>query len=207
MNDHPLHLLHDYYFDRLKSDRRAEVHGHIAACTDCAGRVEALARAVEEVPAMAPRQDLQDRLFRSVEHLERFAPHARRVGELVDLSPNEARRALHMFADIDSWVLGPLPGMRASRVPSRTKRAVFACFEASSRVPNHRHLERESILVFQGAFETSAGSVIRAGEELHSDQGSVHAIARFLDDIDCLCVIVNPDRIVYEEPPLAGEEL
>lgn len=207
MSTHPENQLHDFFFDRLESDARARVDAHVRDCASCTRRLEAFDVAVQQVPAAMPGTNLHDRLFQSLEHLERFAPFARQLGALIEVSDNDARRVLHGFADVDSWPLRPLPGMRAAPLTRGTQRGILACFEPSAQVPHHRHLGRETILVFQGAFEIDTGKVIRAGEELRSEPGTAHAITRILDDIPCLCVILNPDRIEYEEPPAAGEAL
>lgn len=209
MNKHPVNQLHDFFFDRLDAQSHSHVAAHVAACATCKQRLDAFDEAVHKVPDTTPAPALRERLFQSIDHLERFAPFARRLGELIDFSTNDARRALHAFADVDSWPLQPLPGMRVFPLslgpPYSSRSAILACFEPTSSVPLHRHLANESIFVFQGAFETTAGTVIRAGEELHSEPGTEHDIKRFLDDIECLCVIVNPDRIEYVELPSAEE--
>jgi len=209
MNKHPVNQLHDFFFERLTAETHRQVAAHVATCSTCKRRLDAFDEAVNKVPVMTPAPALRERLFQSVNQLERFSPFARRLGELIAFSTNDARRALHAFADVDSWPLQPLPGMRALPLslgpPDSPVRAILACFEPTSRVPLHRHIDNESIFVFQGAFETTDGKVIRAGDELHSEIGSIHGIKRFLDDIECLCAIVNPDSIVFEEPPSAKE--
>ncbi len=209
MNKHPVNQLHDFFFDRLGAETHARVAVHVATCATCKRRLEAFEAAVNKVPEITPPPALRERLFQSVNHLERFAPFARRLGELIAFPTNDSRRALHAFADVDSWPLQPLPGMRVFPLslgpPYSRICAILACFEPTSSVPFHRHLDHESILVFQGAFETTTGNVIRAGDELHSEPGSAHGITRFLDDIECLCAIVNPDRIEYEELPSSEE--
>jgi anti-sigma factor ChrR (cupin superfamily) len=203
MNEHPVQQLHDFFFERLDAETHHHVAAHIATCVTCRARLEAFDAAVNKVPEVPPAPALRERLFQSVDDLERLAPFAKRLGELIAFHPNDARRALHAFADVDSWPLQPLPGMRAFPLslgpPHSPVRAILACFKPTSSVPLHRHLASESIFVLQGAFETTAGNVIRAGEELHSEPGSIHGIARFLNDIECLCAIVNPDRIEYIE--------
>lgn len=207
MNEHPTRLLHDFIFQRLGSQERQRVEAHLSICAECARQLVDFQSAVEQVAAEDPRPALRDRLFESIEHLERFAPFAPRLGELMSVSSNEARRALHAFADVDTWPLRPLPGLRAlplSMGAPAPAQAILACFEPTSMVPWHRHVGSESILVFQGAFLASDGQVIRAGDELRSESGSAHGIVQILDGIDCMCAIINSDRIDYEEPPERG---
>jgi anti-sigma factor ChrR (cupin superfamily) len=211
MNKHPVKQLHDFFFDRLDAAQRGPVEAHIATCVSCKQRLAAFADAVNKVPPTTPTPALHERLLQSIDHLERFAPFAQRLGELAFMPTNDARRALHSLADVDAWPLEPLPGMRAFPLaygpPHSPVSAILAHFDSTCSVPLHRHLDRECILVLQGSFETTDGGVIRAGDELHSEQGSVHGIVRFSDDKDCLCAIINPERIDYIELPLAGEAL
>ena len=209
MNNHPINQLHALFFDRLESEERRRVEAHVATCVSCTERLERFTNAVNEMPKEAPRPELRDRLFQSVEHLERFTPFAKRLGELIAVPTRDARRALHGFFDVGSWPLSPLPGMRAlplSPGPSHAHlRAILACFQPTSMVPRHRHFGHEAILVFQGAFQSSDGRVIRVGDELHSEPGSAHWIPRFVEDIECLCAIINTDRFEYEDQPSEGD--
>lgn len=202
---HPVDRLHDLFFDRLGPEERRLVEAHLGGCAACSGRLKDLAAAVHSVPPAEPGPGLRARLFRSVEHMERFAPFAPRLGELIDVPPNDARRALHALSEASSWPPGPLPGMRAlplSPGPARANvRAILACFAPDAMVPRHRHLGHETILVFQGAFETSDGRVVSPGRELLSEPGSAHWIPRFLGGVECLCAIVNTDRFEYEDLP------
>ncbi len=203
MNEHPIQELHKLVFDRLEEDARRRVQAHMAACESCRHRFEHFCEVVMMESSVAPGPTLRGRLIESIDRLERFAPYAQQLGELVGFSSQDARRALHAFDDMDKWSLRPLPGMRAHPLLVGTEQspkwAILACFDPSASVPRHRHMGYESILVFQGAFEGSDGIVTRAGGELHSSPGSAHSIVRFLDGIECLCAIINTDRLEYEE--------
>lgn len=208
MSEHPVKQLHDYFFDRTEPDERGRIAAHLTECHQCTSRLAELQNAVEKVPPVKPTVDLLQRIFSSVGHVERFSGFAPRLGELLAVSRNDARRALHAFADVNSWPLHPLPGMRAFPLASPSVaaggRAILACFEPTSMVPPHRHWGDETILVFQGAFESSEGRIIAIGDELRSKPGSLHSIPRILGDVQCLCAIINTDRIEYEDSVAGG---
>lgn len=202
-NEHPVQELYKLALDRLDAESRRRVEAHVVVCDSCRQRFEHFHEAVMVAPNVEPGLNLRGRLFQSIDRLERFGRYAQRLGELVAISAQDARRALHAFDDLDTWTLRPLPGMRAfplSPGPThRHLRAILACFDPTARVPRHRHFGHESILVFQGAFEGSDGRITRAGDELHNIPGSAHSIVRFLDGTSCLCAIINTDRLEYEE--------
>jgi anti-sigma factor ChrR (cupin superfamily) len=200
---HPVNVekqLEDLILGHLASDELAELEEHLQGCEVCTRRRAELEAACADLalalPPKAGRPALRSRLFSAVDHLERFTPMAPRLAEILDIPPNEARLSLHALERPEA--LPPvIPGMRASRLPTgprlRNAEAVLACLSPGAGLPRHRHRGEECVLVFQGSFITDDGRVARAGEELWSPPGSVHAIARILGDEPCLCAIVNDE--------------
>jgi anti-sigma factor ChrR (cupin superfamily) len=200
---HPVNLdkhLEELVLGHLSQSERAGLEEHLATCVECARRREELEALCAElalaIPPAPPRPSLRTRLLSSVEYLERFAPMAPRLAELLDILPNEARRSLHAFERPET-LPSILPGMRATRLTTGPRRqateAVLAWLDPGTGLPRHKHRGEEYVLVFQGSFITDDGHVVRAGEELRSPPGSVHAIARILGDEPCLCAIINDD--------------
>jgi putative transcriptional regulator len=200
---HPVNLdkhLEELVLGHLSEGERAGLEEHLATCAECARRRDELEALCAELaltlPPAPPRPSLRSRLFSSVEHLERFAPMAPRLAELLDILPNEARRSLHALERPEA-LPSVLPGMRATRLATGPRRqateAILACLAPGTGLPRHKHRGEEYVLVFQGSFITDDGHVVRAGEELRSPPGSVHAIARILGDEPCLCAIINDD--------------
>lgn len=178
---------------------RGPIEAHLVECEECARRRDGLEATAAELalslrPARA-RPSLRGRLLASVDHLERFTPMAPRLAEVLDIPANDARRALHAFERPEDLPGTPVPGMKAVPLPTGPRRraaeAVLACLAPGIALPRHRHVGEEVVLVFQGAFITDDGHEVRAGQELRSAGGSVHAIARVLGDEPCLCAIVN----------------
>lgn len=200
---HPVNLeksLEELVLGHIAPAERAELEAHLASCDACTRHrteLEAACAALAlALPPAPPRPMLRNRLFASLEHLERFAPMAPRLAELLDISPQEARRSLHALERPEQ--LPPvLPGMKASRLPTGPRRraaeAILANLAPGTGLPRHKHRGEEYVLVFQGAFITDDGRTVRAGEELRSPPGSAHAIARILGDEPCLCAIVNEE--------------
>jgi putative transcriptional regulator len=175
------------------------VHAHLGECPPCARRyadLSATSAAISlALPPVRPDASLRARLLASVSHLERFTPFAPRLAALADLSRSEARRALHVFAKPEKMPETGLPGFRASPLPTGPRlskaTAVLASLSPGAGVPRHRHLGEERVLVFQGAFETDDGRVVRAGEEAHCEAGTSHAIRPVAGDEPCFCAIIN----------------
>lgn len=163
--------------------------------------LEAAAALALLLPPAPARGGLRARLFASVDHLERFSSFAPRLGELLDIPANDARLALHAFEHPQEMPPAPIPGMRCVPLPLGPRvsngSAILAAFDPGAGVPLHRHFGEEHVLVFQGAFETDDGRVIRAGEELRSTPGSSHAIALILPGEPCLCAIINDNNIEF----------
>src|SRR5437762_10072737 len=99
---HPVNIekfLEELVLGRIAPAERAELEAHLATCDTCARRrtelESACAALAFALPPAPPRPMLRARLFASVDHLERFAPMAPRLAELLDIPPHEARRSLH----------------------------------------------------------------------------------------------------------------
>jgi anti-sigma factor ChrR (cupin superfamily) len=198
---HPVDLeksLEELVLGQLGPAERTELEAHLASCAECARRraeLEATCASLAlALPPVPPRPMLRSRLLAAVDHLERFSPMAPRLAELLDIPHHDARRSLHALEQPEK-LSSVLPGMKASRLPTGPRRrgaqALLVCFAPGASFPRHQHLGEETVLVFQGAFATDDGRVVRAGEELRSPHGSAHAIARILGEEPCLCAIVN----------------
>jgi len=191
--------LEDFILGQAGPAERAGLEAHLAACPTCAQHRTALEATFADLALALPPAKagpgLRSRLFASVDHLERFTPMAPRLAELLDIPANDARRALHAFERPEALPSTPVPGMKAAPLPTGPRRreaeAVLACLTPGTRLPRHKHLGGEVVLVFQGAFITDDGREVHAGQELQSLDGSVHAIALVLGDEPCLCAIVN----------------
>lgn len=181
---------------QLGPDEAAQVEEHLAACPGCADRHAD--RLLGDDPDSAERSHpagdaLRSRLFSAVDHLERFAPFAPRLAALAAISTNDARLALHAFAAPEEMQSTSVPGMKISPLPSGdpSVKAMLASFEPGSVLPRHTHRGDERVLVFQGAFATDDGQIVRAGEEQLCAAGTAHSIELFLGGERCLCAIVT----------------
>lgn len=198
-------LLVDLAMGFLPQADGAEASAHLAECAECAGRYSALTAASAAVslalPPVRPKRALRARVLASVDHLDRFAPFAPRLAAMADISSNEARRALHIFARPEEMPRASIPGMRASPLPRGPRlagaTARLVSFAPGISVPRHTHIGEERVLVFQGAFETDDGHVVRAGEELRCNAGTTHSIKLILGDEPCLCVIINDRGVEF----------
>ncbi len=175
------------------------VETHLASCSECQRDRDELLATLGDLPlSLAPAQpssSLFERVGSSLDHLERFAPFAPRLAELLALEPDDARRVFHVFERLEDWrPKVDWPGMRADLLPSgpgaSDVTALLVCFDAGGTVGRHRHMQEERVIVFQGAFKTDAGVLVGPGDELVSPVGSEHSL-HVLDGEDCLCAILQ----------------
>jgi anti-sigma factor ChrR (cupin superfamily) len=182
---------------QLGPDEAARVEEHLTACPACADRHADQLLSGDpgsaERPPVPAGDALRSRLFGALDHLERFASFAPRLAALTAISTNDARLALHTFAAPEQMQATAVRGLRITPLRSRDPsiRAMLAWFEPGAILPRHTHTGEECVLVFEGAFATDDGEIVRAGEEQRCVAGTSHSIELFLGGKRCLCVIVT----------------
>lgn len=195
---HENERLLDLLLGALGDEERAQVEAHVASCPACARRHAELATSVGELPLSLPRaavpKGLRNRLDASIDHLERFAPFAPRLAELLGLPKDEARRALHVYESPLSMPPTARPGMRAVPIQPgpgvEGVTAILAWFEPGAIVASHTHPEEERIFVFEGAFACDDGKAVGVGQELVSAIGTTH-LTKIIGDGPCSCAIIK----------------
>lgn len=198
----PSDRLYQFLGGELDAPAQAAVDRHLRRCVRCRGEVEGVRSILHgvafSVPPAAPPPPLRARLFDSVDRLERFAPFAPRVAELLDRPPNRARQLLHTLSDAEAWASGPLRAMSFYPLndelgPKRAGgAAMFARFDPGFVFPKHRHEGEETILVFEGPLADDAGVTYGAGEVVRSPEGSCHVVSVPPSSPEpCLCLVAN----------------
>jgi len=198
----PADRLYQFLGGELDAPTQASIDRHLRRCARCRGEVASLRAVLNGVaaslPPVMPPRPLRDRLFASVERLERFTPFAPRVAELLDSVPNRARVLLHTLSDADTWASGPLRAMRFYPLndelgPKRVGgAAMFARFEPGFVFPKHRHEGEEAILVFEGPLAVDAGAAHGPGALVRSPDGSCHVVSVPPSSPEpCLCLVTN----------------
>jgi hypothetical protein len=108
----------------------------------------------------------------------RYAPFFKRAAELFDLSEDEVIVELTRLQNPREWKWSGLPGV--SKLVVRGGPAVGSGNAALFRMnpgrhfPRHRHLGEERVLVLEGSYEDSNGTVHRAGELREWPAGTEH---------------------------------
>ncbi|MCU0684423.1 MAG: cupin domain-containing protein [Polyangiaceae bacterium] len=198
----PSDRLYQFLGGELEASTRAAVDRHLRRCARCRAEAESLRALLSgvalSVPPAAPPPPLRDRLFASVDRLERFAPFVPQVAELLDSPPARTRLLLHALSDAESWASGPLRSMRFYPLndelgPARSGgAAMFARFEPGFAFPKHRHEGEEAILVFEGPLADDAGGHYGPGAMLRSADGSCHVVSVPEESPEaCLCLVAN----------------
>lgn len=164
-------------FARTKAKVLDDFFAEIVGEDDAA--LEPLSKIAQEVPRVAPSTALRDRILASTEKSHRFDDLEARVAELLDVTPAAAGALLRgIDGPPGAWDGGPRSGVALLHLdggPS-VKDAVtgFVRVEVGAEFPEHSHVGDEVVLVLQGAFEDSDGTVFRAGDEAWMPAGSTH---------------------------------
>ncbi|HEU4407849.1 MAG TPA: cupin domain-containing protein [Polyangiaceae bacterium] len=198
----PADRLYQFLGGELDASSQASVDRHLRRCARCRGEAERLRLLLNgvalSVPPVETPRPLRDRLFASVERLERFAPFAPQVAELLDRPVNRARLLLHALSDAETWASGPLRAMRFYPLndelgPKRAGgAAMFARFEPGFVFPKHQHEGEESILVFEGPLAVDGGATYGPGDLVRSADGTCHVVSVPASSAEpCLCLVAN----------------
>jgi putative transcriptional regulator len=135
----------------------------------------ALSEALE--PAELPTE-LRERLLRNTQTANRFSDFVGQVATLLDYSADAADTLLRLIDEASSWVLGPSPGSSLVHFDPgpRLGNALtgFVKIAAGMPFPEHEHVGAETILVLQGSYEDSNGTIYRTGDSVVNADGSVH---------------------------------
>ena len=112
-----------------------------------------------------------------------YAPFARRVAELCEISQDKARELLGAVDDAARWLVGPGPGIEAFHIdagPSLDGAIVgFIRLAPGAEFPDHIHIGAEDVYVLAGSciVDDGAGPVtVAAGEEHPMVKGSRHVV-------------------------------
>jgi quercetin dioxygenase-like cupin family protein len=157
-----------------------------------------LERLPELLPPAEPPQGGRERLLADVSELPlRYAPFFDRLASLWDLGDDEVRAELTRAKERDEWRFTALPGLRLFDVRGgpRTQGADVRLvhFAAGVRFPVHRHKGHEQLLILEGSYTDSSGSVFRSGDLHEMSEGTEHGFV--VDDKEpCIAAVVEHGR-------------
>jgi anti-sigma factor ChrR (cupin superfamily) len=160
----------DYALGTLAPRATAAFEDHVLACADCAAEAAEMRAAVDalaELHTVPPPIALRD-------HVLEMAAAPRGAIDLTSYTWDE-----------------PIPGVKMHTLTedhARGVRAVLVWAKPGARVPSHRHLGDEEILVLQGALSDHRGRY-GPGDICRSRTGFVHSEV-VLDEGDCVCFVV-----------------
>lgn len=168
----------------------------------------ALASLAVALPPVAPSPGLRDRLLASARGPGRFAPFIDRLATLVDLAAARAQELLASLSRADVWQASPGPNVHLVHFDGGPAcagaDAGFVRVDAGTMFPEHRHLGDETVLVLQGHYRDSSGSVVHAGEIIKMPEDSRHHFTAGPDEDLIYAVVVfggieiagmNPDSL------------
>ncbi|HKA88887.1 MAG TPA: cupin domain-containing protein [Haliangiales bacterium] len=138
---------------------------------------EALVALALALPPETPPPELRARVLAALPRAARFDAFVERIARMIDLGADAVRGLLGRI-DGAGWEPGPPPA-RLLHLPYGPALAGvdvgFVHLPAGAAFPRHRHLGEERVLVLQGAYLDSDGTVVRRGDTAHMAAGSAHA--------------------------------
>lgn len=170
--------LFDEFLREALESARAQPLGDGGAL-ESAGLLALLADAAE------PSRALRERTVAALRTTHRFDDLEQTLAELVDLPLDRLRPLL---VSIDSptkdrggaWEPGPAPGIHLLHFRGGPKVADavtgFVRLPVDVQFPVHEHVGDEAVMVLQGAFRDSRGSIHRRGEVVRMPAGSHHSL-------------------------------
>ncbi len=158
-----------------------------------------LERLPELLPPAEPAAGGREKLLAEVSELPlRYAPFFDRLASLWDLEEEEVHAELTRAKEREQWRFTALPGLRLFDVQGgpRTKGADVRLvqFAAGVRFPVHRHKGHEQLLILEGSYTDSSGTVYRSGDLHEMSDGTEHGFV--VDDKEpCIAAVVEHGRV------------
>lgn len=158
--------------------------------------------AVERLPDLVPVVIApalgRKKLLEAVSELPlRYAPFFARLASLWDLSEDDVMNELERAKDNEQWRWTALPGIRLFDVQGGEKTSSAAVrlvrFSPGFRFPMHRHKGHERVLILEGHYTDSSGTVYRSGDLHEMDEGSEHGFV-VAEDEPCVAAVVEEGR-------------
>jgi predicted ChrR family anti-sigma factor len=127
----------------------------------------------------------------------RYAPFFDALATLWDLSEAEVRIELERAKDRAEWHFSALPGIRLFDVrggaQTAKKHVRLVRFAPGLRFPAHRHRGHEKVLILEGSYTDSSGTVYRSGDLHEMSEGTEHGFV-VNDDEPCIAAVVEIGR-------------
>lgn len=164
---------------------------------------EALTSLAVALPPATPSPGLRDRLLASARGPARFAPFIDRLARMVDLAGERVQALLASLtprpsgpdlADRGTWQPSPAPHIHLVHFdggPACAGADVgFVRVDAGTTFPDHRHVGEETVLVLQGSYRDSDGTLVRAGDIVKKSADSHHHFTAGPDEPLIYAVVV-----------------
>jgi len=124
----------------------------------------------------------------------RYAPFFARLSSHWDLSEADVRALLERSRTAGAWRRATLPGLELLKVTGGPKlagtSAYLARFAAGMTFPMHSHLGHEDVLILEGSYTDSSGTVYRSGDVHHMAGGTAHTFT-IAPDEPCVAAAVH----------------
>jgi quercetin dioxygenase-like cupin family protein len=146
------------------------------------------------VDPVAPPASVRSRLLHAIEGPSRYLPFSRLVSRHFDLPLSSVQQLFERASDPKNWMVGVGPIRRyldfqpgpAAVAP----RAGLIWLSAGGRIPAHRHVDPELMVVLEGVLTDDQGRRVVAGEALELPSGSGHTV-QIHDASDVLMALLH----------------
>jgi anti-sigma factor RsiW len=172
----------EYVLGTLSADECSQLERELGPrlATEAAEAADALSALAVALPPVRPSPGLRERLLAAAAGPGRFAPFIDRLARLIDVAADRARELLASLERPETWLPSPAPNVHLVHIfggPAVAGADVgFVRVAAGTSFPLHRHLGDEHVLVLQGGFEDSHGTVARAGDLVDMSPDSSHHV-------------------------------
>ncbi len=178
--------------------------------TDTADMADIVALLSESVEPVKPPAELRKRLLASVgQGTERFAPLKRRFAELVDLTETKVDALLAKLDDATAWQPVPFPGVQLMHIDGGPLTAGadvgFVRIDAGCTFPEHTHIGQETVLILEGTYVDSDGTVVTRGDVAVRDAGTTHEITA--TDEGCVFAVTVNGGVEIDGQPYGVDDI
>lgn len=182
MTDHTEALLTGFALGLLEGQELAQAQELVRTNPEAAAELARMQDdfhmlAFDAAPLPAPPGGLE-RLLEATKGVSRFDDFVQTVADLIGDVAARAKTLLDSLDDPASWVPGPAPGTALVHFEGgpRLEAALvgFVSVEPGTLFPEHTHLGEEIVMVLQGAFRDSDGTVVGPGDVRRMSDGTRH---------------------------------
>lgn len=164
---------------------------------------EAFGGVGEALEPVSPSAGLLVRLMQSTAEASRFERFVDQMKGLLDLSEEKVRGYLDMLDDPSSWLPGPSDASWLIHIDDAGDAVTaanvgFVKVRAGTPFPHHTHEGAETVLVLQGGYRDSDGSLRERGDFFEAGDGTDHDFCALEDGPDLIFLVFLERGVAFD---------